>query len=219
LFNALAGARRAIVADEPGTTRDLLTETVEIEGLPITLVDTAGVNAAAVDPVELEGMARAAAARDVAAVVMLVLDRSAPLGDDDRRLLAETSTLPRVVAVNKIDRPSAWRIAELGAGDAVLVSARTGAGLDDLRAAIAGVLSTREPSRDVPAITNVRHVRLVRAAREALARAEDAAAGGTPEEFVLLDVNEARARLEEVTGVRTADDVLATIFDRFCIGK
>jgi tRNA modification GTPase len=219
LFNALAGARRAIVADQPGTTRDLLTETVEIEGIPITLVDTAGVNAAAVDPVELEGMARAAAARDVAAVVMLVLDRSAPLGDDDRRLLAETSAVPRVVAVNKIDRPSGWRVSELGAADAVLVSARTGAGLDELRAAIAGVLSEREPRRDVPAITNVRHVRLVRAAREALARAEAAAGIGTPEEFVLLDVNEARARLEEVTGARTADDVLAAIFDRFCIGK
>ncbi len=219
LFNALAGARRAIVTDRPGTTRDLLTETVEIDGIPITLVDTAGVNAAAVDPVELEGMARAAAARDVAAVVMLVLDRSAPLGEDDRRLLAETSSSPRVVAVNKIDRPEAWRVSELGAMDAVLVSARTEAGLDDLRAAIAGVLSSREARRDVPAMTNVRHVRLVRDARDALARAEAAAASGTPEEFVLLDINDARARLEEVTGARTADDVLAAIFDKFCIGK
>lgn len=219
LFNALAGVRRAIVAEGPGTTRDLLTETVEIDGIPVTLVDTAGVNAAAVDPVELEGMARAAAARDVAAAVMLVLDRSVPLGDDDRRLLAETSNASRVIAVNKIDRPAAWSVSELDTADAVLVSARTAAGLDDLRSAIAGVLSNRDPRRDVPAMTNVRHVRLVRDAREALARAAAAAAEGTPEEFVLLDVNEARARLEEVTGSRTADDVLAAIFERFCIGK
>jgi tRNA modification GTPase len=68
-------------------------------------------------------------------------------------------------------------------------------------------------------MTNVRHVRLVRDARDALGRAEAAAASGTPEEFVLLDINEARARLEEVTGARTADDVLAAIFERFCIGK
>jgi tRNA modification GTPase len=219
LFNALAGARRAIVADRPGTTRDLLTETVEIDGIPITLVDTAGENAAAIDPIELEGMARAAAARDVAAVVMLVLDRSIPLGADDRRLLAETASTPHVIAVNKIDQPPAWSEEELGTVNAVLVSARTEAGLDELRAAITGVLSSRDARRDVPAMTNIRHVRLVRAAREALARAEAAAADGTPEEFVLLDVNEARVRLEEVTGVRTADDVLVAIFTKFCIGK
>ena len=219
LFNALAGVRRAIVADRPGTTRDLLTETVEIDGIPITLVDTAGENAAAIDPIELEGMARAAAARDVAAVVMLVFDRSIPLGADDRRLLAETASTPRVIAVNKIDQPAAWSEAELGTVDGVLVSARTEAGLDELRAAITDVLSSRDARRDVPAMTNMRHVRLVREAREALARAEAAAAYGTPEEFVLLDINEARARLEEVTGVRTADDVLVAIFTKFCIGK
>jgi tRNA modification GTPase len=182
-------------------------------------VDTAGINAAAADPIELEGMARAAAARDVAAAVMLVLDGSAPLTHDDRQLLADTSDRPRVVVVNKIDRPAAWDASDLGGIDAVMVSARTEAGLRELRAAIAGVMTTRDTLRDVPAITNVRHAALIRTAHDALARAAAAAAASTPEEFVLQDLNDARGRLEEITGVRTPDDVLAAIFERFCIGK
>lgn len=219
VYNMLAGVRRAIVTDLPGTTRDLLTETVEIDGIPVTLVDTAGVNTAAVDPIELEGMTRAAAARDVAAAVLLVLDRSTPLTDDDRQLLAETSRRPRIVVANKIDLPVGWRAADLGATELVPVSARTEEGAADLRRAIAGVLTNHEPVRDIPAITNVRHAALIESAHEALSRAAAAAAARTPEEFVLQDLNEARAKLEEITGVRTPDDVLAAIFERFCIGK
>jgi len=219
LFNALAGAGRAIVTDVPGTTRDLLTETVEIAGIPATLVDTAGMNTGAVDPIELEGMARAAAARDIAAVVMLVLDRSSALTDDDARLLSETADRPRLVVANKTDQPPAWDASSLDGANAIMVSARTERGLDELRASIARVLSDREPTRDVPAITNVRHVKLIESARAALERASAAAAAGTPEEFVLADVIEARRTLEEVTGARTPDDVLAAIFEKFCIGK
>jgi tRNA modification GTPase len=80
-------------------------------------------------------------------------------------------------------------------------------------------MTGKEPVRDTPAITNVRHAALMRSAQDALLRAAAAAAQGTPEEFVLQDLNDARARLEEITGVRTTDDVLAAIFDRFCIGK
>jgi tRNA modification GTPase len=218
LFNRLAGAGRAIVAEVPGTTRDLLTETVEISGIPVTLVDTAGMNRAAVDPVEVEGMARAASAREVAAVVLVVLDRSQPLADDDRRLLRETSGRARVVVANKADRPRAWE-PSAAASSAIEVSALTGKGLEGLRSALVGVLTRSEPARDLPAITNMRHVALVEAAKQALDRAADAAELGTPEEFVLADLNDARRRLEEVTGARTADDVLAEIFSKFCIGK
>ena len=219
LFNRLAGAGRAIVTEVPGTTRDLLTETVEISGIPVTLVDTAGMNTAAIDPVELEGMARALAARDVAAVVLVVLDRSRPLADDDIRLLRETEGRPRVVVANKSDRARTWDGAVLEAAGAIEVSARTGEGVECLRSALVNVLTSREPARDLPAITNMRHVALVEAARAALDRAVRAAGQGTPEEFVLADLNEARRRLEEVTGARTADDVLTEIFSKFCIGK
>jgi len=219
LFNRLAGAGRAIVTEAPGTTRDLLTETVDIDGIPVTLVDTAGLNSAAVDPVEIEGIARAVAARDVAAVVLIVLDRAQPLAADDRRLLEETEGQPRVVVANKCDREAAWDPSAVVCGTAIEVSAETRQGLDALRAALAGALTGREPSRDVPAVTNTRHVALLEAGRAALERAAAAAGAGIPEEFVLADLHEARGALEEVTGRRTPDDVLREIFARFCIGK
>ena len=217
LFNCLAGAGRAIVTEVPGTTRDLLTETIDIDGVPMTFVDTAGVRTGADDPVEREGIARAAAAREIAEIILVVLDRSRPLDDDDRRLLEETASRRRVVVANKADLAPAWDGGSIRCVD-VVASARTGAGIDDIRAALSKAMAG-ETTRDVPAITNIRHADLVARAKEALERAGAAAAARTPEEFVLADLNDARQRLEEVTGARTADDVLHAIFDRFCIGK
>jgi tRNA modification GTPase len=219
LFNCLAGAGRAIVTETPGTTRDLLTETIDVDGVPMTFVDTAGVRAGAVDPVEVEGISRAVAVRDVAHVILVVLDRSRALDDDDFELLRATAGRPRVIVANKADLEPAWLPQELAQVSGVLdVSAKTECGLDALRMALVHARAG-EPTRDVPAVTNVRHANLLASARASLARADDAAREGTPEEFVLADLNEARARLEEVTGTRTSDDVLHAIFDRFCIGK
>lgn len=219
LFNRLAGAGRAIVTEIPGTTRDLLTETIDVLGVPLTMVDTAGVRGGAADPVETEGIARAVAARDVAHVVLVVLDRSRRLDDDDRELLRGTLGRRRVVVANKCDLPSAWTAGEIDSPGAIDVSALTGTGIDALRAALVAAAAEGEALRDVPAITNVRHVELLRSARHGLARAAAAAAAGSPEEFVVADLADARRRLEDITGVRTADDVLQAIFSRFCIGK
>lgn len=220
LFNRLAGAGRAIVTALPGTTRDLLTETVEIDGVPVTLVDTAGLRETAGDAIEAEGIARAVAARAVAAVVLVVLDQSVPISRDDRLLLEHTGAQPRVVAANKSDLPAAWTPESASIDSPVLrVSAATGEGLETLRAALLAIVAGSEPLRDAPAITNVRHADLISQAGAALERAAGAAASGTPEEFVLADLNEARSRLEEVTGARTPDDVIHEIFGRFCIGK
>jgi tRNA modification GTPase len=219
LFNRLAGAGRAIVTDVPGTTRDLLTETIDVDGIPMTIVDTAGVREASSDPIEAEGITRAIAARDVASVIVVVLDRSMELTDDDKRLIDATASKPRVLAATKIDLPRAdWN----GYSDSlplVFISARTGQGIDQLRTALASTLLTREPDRDPAALTNIRHVNLLERAKVSLVQAREAATAGTPEEFVLADVTEARACLEEITGRRTPDDVLRAIFDRFCIGK
>jgi tRNA modification GTPase len=217
IFNRLAGVGRAIVTEIPGTTRDLLTETVDVDGIPMMMIDTAGIRGGAADPVEAEGIKRATAARDVAHVIALVLDRSRPLNGDDRELLDATANRPRVVAGNKSDLTSAWDVAAAGV-PIVCVSARTGDGIDQLRAALVEA-AAGEATRDVPAVTNVRHADLVRRARAALERASTAAATNTPEEFVLADLTEARRRLEEITGARTSDDVLQAIFERFCIGK
>jgi tRNA modification GTPase len=220
LFNLLAGAGRAIVTEVPGTTRDLLTEVVDIQGIPVTLVDTAGMREHPSDAIEAEGMARAAGARRVAALTLVVLDRSTRLVDDDRRVLEETVDTPRVVVANKCDLPRAWDPDELGSASIVVhTSAVTGEGADALRGAMVTAMEGSAPQRDVPAITNTRHVQLLRDARVALTRAADAARTAVPEEFVLADIHEARARLEEITGARTPDAIVQAIFGAFCIGK
>jgi tRNA modification GTPase len=218
LFNALAGAGRAIVTDVPGTTRDLLTEVVDIEGVPVTIVDTAGARLAPADAIEAEGIARAHAARQIASVVVILLDGSQPLSSDDHALLEETAGLTRVIAVNKSDLPEAWSFESIQA-KALKLSVLTGAGLSELREALLTAVGGVEHGRDVPAVTNIRHIELMACALDALRRAETAATTKAPEEFVLVDLTEARRLLEEVTGTRTADDLLGHIFASFCIGK
>jgi tRNA modification GTPase len=202
LFNALVGTSRAIVTDVPGTTRDLVTEVIDLDGLRVTLVDTAGLRDAT-DFVEAEGIARSRQAIRVADLVLAVVDQ------DD----SETIDNKHVIVQNKIDlgRPSR------GIG----VSAMTGAGLDELRSAILAALDV-DLLRDRPEITNARHISLVERAHCALGRARDAAlaAGGSlSEEFVLADLQDARAGLEEITGRRAPGELLEHIFSRFCIGK
>jgi tRNA modification GTPase len=142
LFNRLAGAGRAIVTDVPGTTRDLVTETIDIDGIPVTVVDTAGIRPAPSDAIEAEGIARATAARRVAAVVIVTLDGSVPLSNDDGTLLGETVDSTRIVVVNKSDLPRAWPAAEAEV-PVVGVSALTGAGIDELRRTLARRLAGR----------------------------------------------------------------------------
>ena len=214
LFNALAGADRAIVTNVPGTTRDLITEPVDVHGIAVTLVDTAGARQAR-DIVEREGVARGQQARDVADLIIVVLDRSEPLTVDDQTLLDETVSRPRLVVANKSDLPRAARVDE-----AIDVSAVTGLGLDQLRCGMAGKLTGGEDSREPPAVTNMRHLSLLADARQSLEHAVDALnAGVIPEEFLLADLHAARVRFDEVVGARTSDDVLSHIFEKFCIGK
>lgn len=231
LFNALVGADRAIVTEIAGTTRDLVSERVDVDGLAVTFVDTAGHRDAA-DVVEREGVARAMRARDVANVLVVVLDRSEPITSDDEQLLADTASRSRIVVVNKSDLPVGCSVAALQlqlatsrdtvAGDhqLITVSAKTGAGLDDLRRAIVTALTGAESLRDAAAISNMRHVALLEHARASLVRAQSAAVlDEAPEEFVLADLQEARARFDEIVGTRTSEDVLRHIFEKFCIGK
>jgi tRNA modification GTPase len=209
LFNALLGTARAIVTAAPGTTRDLVTEVVDLEGLRVTLVDTAG-QREATDPAEIEGVERSQQAMAVSDVILHVFD-----GDES----PQTTDRKSLVVRNKSDISPA-PAAAMKAG-VISVSARTGDGLAELRRRLVAVLDA-EPRRDPPDITNVRHIALVQRAHEALARARAASlaeTGAMPEEFVLADLQDARAALEEITGKRAPDELLAHIFSRFCIGK
>ena len=207
LFNALVGASRAIVTDVPGTTRDLVTEAIDLDGVRVTLVDTAGLREAT-DAIEAEGVARSKQSTGVADLVLQVVVDDDPQTIDARQLIVQ----------NKSDLRSHTQRANLR------VSAKTGDGLDHLRRAIVAELTdgSAAPLRDRPSITNVRHIALVQRAHDALERARaaaSAAGGALSEEFVLADLQEARAALEEITGRRAPDDLLAHIFERFCIGK
>jgi tRNA modification GTPase len=216
LFNRLAGAARAIVTDVPGTTRDLLTERVDIGGVPFTLVDTAGLRGAAADAIEEEGIARARQAGLAADMIIVVLDGSTALDDEDRAILKETAARPRLVVSSKCDLAAAW---DQTAHEAARVSALTDEGIAALRDALLTSAGAMDPSRDRVSIANLRHAALVEQARTCVLRARDAVASGLPEELVLADLHEARARFDDVTGARPQDEVLQTIFSRFCIGK
>jgi tRNA modification GTPase len=214
LFNALAGADRAIVTSTPGTTRDLITETVDINGLRVTLVDSAGIRPTD-DAVESVGVGLARRAIDTADAVLVVVDGSCPLDESDVQILMETTESKRVVVSNKSD------VGFDGHGQFLAVSAKTGAGLEHLRDKLTTVLDI-EPGRDQPGITNLRHVVLVERAHDALFRARTAVAErgeSLPEELVLADLQGARGALEEISGRRAPDDLLAHIFARFCVGK
>lgn len=222
LFNAILNANRAIVTAVPGTTRDLLTERVDIDGLSLALVDTAGLRPSE-DIVEQEGVRRAEGSVAVSDLVLVVLDRSRSWGPDDARTIEVTAGRRRVVVVNKVDLPAAWpeRPAALPA-DEVEVSVRTGEGLSALVERIVTTLSNAESWRDEPRVTNIRHAALIEQARDALSRARAAIGVGgdaLPEEFLLADLQEAAERLQEVTGRRSSEDLLRHIFHRFCIGK
>jgi tRNA modification GTPase len=204
LFNALVGSARAIVTDVPGTTRDFVTEVVDVDGFEVTLIDTAGLRETH-ETIEAEGVARSRRAAVVADLVLFVIDE-----EFDPAELPDRS---HVIVQNKCDlgRPARG----------VMVSAATGAGLSDLRRAMLSALDI-DVCRDRPDITNIRHILLLERAHEGLQRARAAATadgGALPEEFVLADLQAARSALEEVTGRRAPEDVLAHIFSRFCIGK
>ena len=225
LFNALAGTDRAIVTEVPGTTRDLITERIDLDGLVVTLVDTAGARDT-FDIVEREGVLRGSQARAAADLVIVVIDPTVPLEREDLDLIAATSEVPRVVVASKSDLSPApagcgVRGARCGVPEAMplAVSSVSGAGLCDLRERIVRTLTGGEPLRDSAAVSNVRHIRLLEDVRHAVAAAHDAAQASSPEEFVLADLQEARLRLEEIVGARTSDDLLNGIFERFCIGK
>lgn len=226
LFNALLQANRAIVSSTPGTTRDLLTERADMGGIPVRLVDTAGLRDTA-DEVEREGVARARGAMAAADLAVVVLDRSRPLTDEDRALLAEGGGR-RVVVVNKIDLAGCWTPVEAVGNGAttespVCVSLATGEGVAALLTALVSALAGGEHADAHNAVvTNVRHLTLLEHASLSVKRAMDSieeSNGQISEEFVLADLEDARAALEGIAGKRTSEDLLRHIFENFCIGK
>lgn len=219
LFNTLVGSERAIVTEIAGTTRDLLTERVDIGGLAITLVDTAGLRDAS-EGIEAEGVRRAHDARAVADLTIFVVDGSVPMDRAVRHLIRHASG-PMLVVLSKHDLPRVWDPIELGdvARNTIDVSVPVGHGLDGLRRAIVAALTSGEEWRDAPAVSNLRHLAHLEDALAVVGRAEEELGAGATEELVLAELAAARESLEAVTGRRAPEELVRHIFSRFCVGK
>jgi len=226
LLNALLRTDRAIVTAIPGTTRDVLEEAVNIRGIPVRLFDTAGLRETD-DPVEHEGIARSLKTLGEADLVLLVLDGSVPLTEEDRDLIRRCREMNLLLVVNKIDLGPGLPV-ELfdedrphgGTVRTVRISAKTGAGLDDLRDTIRSmfVRPDFEPN-EAAVVTTLRHRTCVLNAADALRRSLQSVQEHLSNEFIAMDLRGAIDALGEITGAVTTDDILERIFSEFCIGK
>ncbi|HEX4581384.1 MAG TPA: tRNA uridine-5-carboxymethylaminomethyl(34) synthesis GTPase MnmE [Acidobacteriaceae bacterium] len=229
LFNRLVERERAIVTAMPGTTRDLVTERIALGGIPVELVDTAGLREAK-DEAESHGIARTESAMADADLVLLLLDATAAidsegvlrLPEEDARLLASLEGRSPVLVLNKIDLVRPERLAAI-VDDLAQVSALTGEGVAELRAQLLerlrGSGSSAGNHAEGGMLTSLRHYEALAGCIQALRRARVALAERVPHEMLLLDLYAALQQLDQLTGATTADDILNRIFSSFCIGK
>ena len=220
LLNALLGYDRAIVTDIAGTTRDTVEEKVLVGSVLLRLCDTAGIRDAA-DTVERLGVERAQQAAQRAELALLVLDGSAPLAREDEEAIAAARRARRMlVLVNKADLPQVLDTAALRVrfGEVIPLSARSGAGVDALCRAVEELFAGGETPRG-ELLTNARQAESAQRALDAVRRAEQALRSGLSPDAVLTDAEEAMEALAEFSGKRVRDDLVATIFSRFCVGK
>ena len=210
LFNRLLQLDRAIVTDIPGTTRDLVSETAALHGLPVRFIDTAGIREGG-DRVETLGIERSYAAMADADCTLLVIDLSQPADPLDAALAARVAG-PLLVVGNKCD------LTRQNSTGSLPVSALTGEGIDELRNRIHALVAP-EGVQEAGFLTSLRHARLLDEVLLALERAKVAAEEQVPHEMLLLDLYSALAPLDAITGATTADDILNRIFATFCIGK
>ena len=219
LFNRLVESERAIVTATPGTTRDLVTETVALGGIPVKLVDTAGIRRA-LDEAENIGIRKSMEALADADLVLIVFDSSQPVGSEDQQLLELVTDRPAILVENKSDITSSQFLVPGSQLRRVHASALTSEGIPELRAEILRHVGGEYGGRsETGFLTNVRHQGLVRDSLAALDTAVCAARGTVPHEMLLLDLYSALRPLDEITGATTNDDILNLIFSRFCIGK
>jgi tRNA modification GTPase len=225
LFNRLVEHERAIVTATPGTTRDLVSETVAIGGIPVKLVDTAGIREA-LDEAESIGIRKSMEALADADLVLVVLDALQPEPEADRELMRDADGRPAIVVENKCDlraakSPTSGKGAQKwGTRVCVATSALTGEGIGELREVILRHIGGETGSLpEAGFLTNVRHQGLIKDSLTALDAAKAAVAGKTPHEMLLLDLYNALRPLDAITGATTTDDILNLIFSMFCIGK
>jgi len=223
LFNTLLKEGRVIVTEVPGTTRDSIEEWIQVGGIPLVLVDTAGLRETA-DPIENLGMERSREAIARADLVILVMDTSAPLTGEDRILLGELKGRRLFIVLNKMDLPPEMDIGEMGRlfPDAPVsgVSLVTGAGVEEMEYRLSETVGRGiDTAPEGPLVSNIRHRDALLRSVEFLKKASESLEIGLSAEFAALDLRGAVESLGEVTGESVTENLLELIFSRFCIGK
>lgn len=221
LLNRFLETERAIVTDVPGTTRDVIEEWITIQGVPICLVDTAGIRSTD-DTVEQIGVRRAKEYMDRADIILVVVDQSRPLQEEDRQILETARGRQALIVLNKEDLQPAFETEELQSYGLPLlsISASTGAGMGELKDAMLSLaLQQGLTAAQSALLANTRHIELVRQSREALQRALDTIEAGMPVDCAIVDIREAWELLGSITGDTVHDDIIEEIFSRFCLGK
>ncbi len=221
LLNTLLREKRSIVTSVPGTTRDIIEEVVNIRGLPVRMLDTAGIRETH-DLVEQEGVRLAMERISTADLVLFVLDGTRSFDSDDDAILAALAGQKSVIVINKSDLPSMLVLPDnLAVVPTVEVSTLTGAGIEQLRSAIFDMFLSGEAvdSRDYVAVSQARHRDALSRGRDALAAFVTDLASGATLELLAIQLREALRAIGEVTGETTPEEVLDIIFQRFCVGK
>lgn len=227
LFNALLGSDRAIVTDIAGTTRDQLHEKLTIGDIPVSLIDTAGLRETT-DTVETIGVERSRKTMTDADIVIVLVDASEPVADEDLAILAGVTGLTHMIALNKIDKISedqgrsivdGFRSEHAIEGKLVAISAKTGAGLDDLKTAMTHPFQSSEDASTGFLVSDARHFDLLNRASVEIDQSIEALQNKASEEIVLIGLHNALRFLGQITGETTTEDMLTRIFATFCIGK
>ena len=220
LFNALLGRERAIVTAIAGTTRDALFENLIIKGVAVALIDTAGVRET-VDAVEKIGVERTRQTIADADLIIVILDATQKLTQEDRQILTATKDALRIIALNKTDLPTAnFDFSLLGANAKIVsISAKTGFNLDELQAQIVAPFAAQNLETADFLISDARHHDLLRRAESEIETSLNLLQAKTSEEITLVGLHNALRLLGEITGETTSEDVLTRIFETFCIGK
>lgn len=224
LFNSLLGHGRAIVTEVPGTTRDTITESIALDGVPVVLTDTAGLRLSQdqIESIGIDKTKREAADSDL---LIVVVDGAEPLTDDDHQVINDVANQPHIVALNKSDLPAfstrraSDEIFSSKDHQAVSVSAKTNEGLERLRTAILESFKNGDANAEGLLITNARHHDLLQGAVGSVKASEELLAARASEELVLVGLHNALRFLGEITGETTSDEILGRIFSTFCIGK
>lgn len=223
LLNALARENKAIVTDIPGTTRDIVEENISLSGIPLRLLDTAGIRETS-DIVEKIGVERSHDALIDADLILLVLNHHEALHEDERKLLKQLKDRPTLIVVNKMDLPGLLEISEVehdySSDRIVYLSAKDGRGIETLEKAVSDIfLSGEVEAVDITYVSNARHITLLYKTKQSLEDALSASAQGVPIDLIQIDLAASWESLGEILGDAAGDSLLDQIFSQFCLGK